>query len=315
MKNLGGYCLNIFANSRVGDAKFRMFCEFHLQGLINNNPGGIYDTIIALLSSAYMNYYGALEDEATKLAIREGKTVAMKDSRKKVSGFISRQEGLVRSKWGKDSAEYQEFYPQGVSVYLLASLGDFAIMLERYKNSVTAHAAELGAAFVTEATTLIENFLSIRSSQINLMAIVSGKRTASSISREALEMQVMENLLFIASKNVGKPEKISAYFDQSIIRLAVKKIRRGKVAVNSTKKILMHTFRADEMLTFKNKGNVELVFGMCEDSLQTVINGISVPSGDSKRVTAKELGDLNHKYLNVTNIGAVAAGAYEVELQ
>ena len=197
MRNLLSFFWNIFESSRVGDAKFRMFCEFHLQRLINNNPGGIYDDLITALTAVYMEYYGALEDEATKIAIREGKTVAMNNSRNEIDGFISQQEGLVRSKWGKNSAEYQEFYPQGITGYTKSPLSGYDILIERFKNAVTAHALDFDAAFVTKANTLIGNFLTMRTAQINLMAIVSGTRTVSAQSREGLEKQVMKNFFFI----------------------------------------------------------------------------------------------------------------------
>lgn len=315
MRNLYSFFWNIFAQAKVGDAKFRVFCEFHLQGLINNNPGTTYDVIIALLTTAYMNYYGALEDEATKVAIREGKTVTMNKSRKLIDDFVSRQEGLVRSKWGKDSAEYQEFYPQGITGYTRATLAGYDIVIERFKNAVTAHAADFTPAFVTEANTLISNFLTMRTAQINLMTIVSGKRTVSSKSRLELEMQVMQNLLIIASNNVGHPEVMPKYFDQSIIRPASKKIHAGNVAASSTEHILIHTFEADEMVMLSNKGNAKLFIGLCLDKLMPVTIGVHIGAGESTSVQASNLGDIAHKYLNVTNENADTSGAYEVELE
>jgi len=315
MRNLLSFFWNIFENARVGDAKFRMFCEFHLQGMINHNPGGIYDDYIAALTTVYMNYYGALEDEATKIALREGKTAGMNKSHKLINDFVSRHEGMVRSKWGKDSEQYQEFYPQGISGYTKAPLADSYILFERYKNAVTAHVAELEAAFVAEANSLISNFLAMRAAQVNLMTIVSGKRTVSAESREGLELQVMEDLLFIASKNVGKPEVMADYFDQSIIRPASKKIHAGDVAASSTKHILIHTFEADEMVILSNKGNGILKIGLCNDSLKPVTGGVELAPGESRTVAAAELGDIALKYLNVTNSDSAQSGAYEVELE
>jgi len=50
MRNLLSFFWNIFENARGGDTKFSMFCEFHLQGTINHNSGGIYDDYIAALT-------------------------------------------------------------------------------------------------------------------------------------------------------------------------------------------------------------------------------------------------------------------------
>jgi hypothetical protein len=315
MRNLSSFFWNIFEQSKVGDAKFRMFCEFHLQRLINNNPGGIYDDLITALTTAYMGYYGALEDEATKIAIREGKTVAMNASREKIDGFISQQEGLIKSKWGKNSPEYQEFYPQGITGYTKAPLSGYDILIERYKNAVTAHTADFDAAFVTKATTYIGEFLTMRTAQINLMSVVSGTRTVSAKNREGLEKQVMKDLLIIASNNVGKPEVMKDYFDQSIIRPASKKIYSSKVAPRSTENVCIHTFDADEMVIISNKGQDKLKLGLCQDSLKPVDGGVTVDAGSSVTVRASDLGDIAYKYLNVTNDNPDLSGTYEVELE
>lgn len=315
MRNLFSFFWNIFAQAKVGDAKFRMFVEFHLQGMINHNPGGIYDDIIAACTAAYMNYYGALEDEATKIAIREGKTAAMNISKTDLDGFISRQEGLIRSKWGKDSEQYQEFYPQGISGYTKANLSEYDILIERYKNAVTAHVADFEAAFVADANAKITAFLTIRAAQINLLNLVSGKRTVSATSREDLEKQVMKDLLIIASNNVGKPEVMPDYFDQSIIRPASKKIYTGNVAANSTVNVLVHLFEADETVIINNTGNSKMQFGLCADALQPVTIGVGLSPGETKSVPAAELGDITLKHLNATNVNPTVSGSYEVELE
>ncbi len=315
MRNLFSFFWNIFAQAKVGDAKFRMFVEFHLQGMINHNPGGIYDDIIAACTAVYMNYYGALEDEATKIAIREGKTAAMNNSRIDLDDFFSRQEGLIRSKWGKTSEQYQEFYPQGITGYTQAPLSQYDILIERYKNAVTAHVADLEAAFVTEANTKITAFLTIRAAQVNLINLVSGKRTVSATSREELEKQVMKDLLIIASNNVGKPEVMPDYFDQSIIRPASKKIYTGNVAPSSTVNVLVHLFEEGETVIISNTGNSSMQFGLCVDALQPVTGGVLLEAGITKSVPANELGDITLKYMNATNVDAAVSGAYEVELE
>jgi len=47
---------------------------------------------------------------------------------------------------------------------------------------------------------------------------VSGDKTETAGSRDVVEIQLMSNLLELAKLNIGEPDKLSVYFDQSIIR-------------------------------------------------------------------------------------------------
>ena len=128
---------NHFNTKEISDVKLQSFAEFHIQGLLANNPGGIYDLLISETTLAYTNYFGSITDKATAIAIRKGKTVAMQDAMLIFKTFVSRQEGLVRSKWSVDSAEYQEFYPHGIYEYTKATLATIEIIMVRYKKQWT----------------------------------------------------------------------------------------------------------------------------------------------------------------------------------
>lgn len=143
MRNLISYFVNIFDTPRISDEKLRIFAEIHLAQLIANNPGAIYNTIIAALTADYNAYFGAITDEDTINAVKEGSTIAMKNIFKQFKDKASRQEGLVRAKFGKTSPEYQEFYPLEISEYINSTLVNVETLMTRIIATGDKYRAEI----------------------------------------------------------------------------------------------------------------------------------------------------------------------------
>lgn len=70
-----------------------------------------------------------------------------KDAYDDVIDFIGGHEGLVKSKFGKQSAAYLAFYPQGLTEYGEAKVEGLTNLLVRYVAAATKYKAELGADF------------------------------------------------------------------------------------------------------------------------------------------------------------------------
>ncbi len=302
-----------FQSDKVSDKKLQKFIEDSIQRTSANNPGGIYDTLILNTTASYTSYFGALSDKATQKAILEGKTLSMESSLQNFKSFASRQEGLIRSKWGKDSPEYQEFYPQGITEYTHATLATVEVIMQRYKNAATAHSADLGAAFVTEVGDIITAFMGARESQLNLKGLVENAIAKTDSNRNGIETQIMKNVLIIASNNIGNTEAVKTYFDQSIIRPDKKDIKTGKLAAGATKNIVDRKFELEDEIRLKNLSGAALKFGFVFSADTAVIDGVIVEVEQELIVTAQQLGKIEEKYLNVTNASATHPGEYEVE--
>ena len=242
MINLKTFYINHFDTKEISDDTLKEFTQKNLTSMSQNNPGSIYDTLITDTTQAYTNYFGAMTDEATKIAIKEGKTVTMNVKLQTFKDFASRQEGLIRSKWGTEAAEYQEFYPQGISEYTQATLASIEQIMDRYKNAATTYQADLGAQFLTDVTTLIDEFTTARQSQLDLMAIVEGKKSETAVKRDVVEVQLMMNLLIIASNNIGDITKVEDYFDQSLIRPEKYKTFSDEILQGETKNVDERTY-------------------------------------------------------------------------
>ena len=218
MLNLERFFKNIFNTKEISDNNTRKYAEDQLQRMIANNPAGIYNQLITDTTAAYNGYFGAITDEDSKTAIKEGSTIAMNNSMKAFQQDASQKEGIIKGTYGKDSATYQEFYPHGITEYTKATLGNVSTLMERMVTASTAHVADLGAPFVTLFTNHKTNFGTLRTAQLALIGTVAGKKDVSVTTRNAIEVQLMKNVFIIAYYNVGNLEAVNTYFDQSIIR-------------------------------------------------------------------------------------------------
>ncbi len=313
MTNLEVYFSNAFQIGRVSNPRLQKFAEDNIQRMSTNNPGGIYNTLISDTTSSYTGYFGALADKALQKAVLEAKTVDMDDKLQIFKSFVSRQEGLIRSKWGKDAPEYQEFYPQGVTEYTNATLATVEVIMNRYVKSCVKYSADLGVPFVDEITLIQTNFINSRTSQLNLKGVVEGAIANTDTNRSGIETQLMKNVLIIASNNIGNTEAVKTYFDQSIIRPDKKDIKTGKLAAGATKNIVDRKFELEDEIRLKNLSGAALKFGFVFSADTAVIDGVIVEVEQELIVTAQQLGKIEEKYLNVTNASATHPGEYEVE--
>ncbi len=315
MINLKTFFINHFDTKAISDDTMKELTQKHLVSMSENNPGNIYDTLITDTTQVYTNYFGAMTDEATKIAIKEGKTVTMNVKLTEFKDFVSQQEGLIRSKWGVKSAEYQEFYPQGITEYLQATLASIEQIMVRYINAATTYQLDLGAPFVTDVTTLSDEFIAARQSQISLMAIVEGKKSETSVKRDVVEIQLMKNLLIIASNNVGDETKVEDYFDQSLIRPQKERTYSGEVLQGETANVVERSFGEHDEIKCSHTGTDVWKVCLAPTAGDACANGIIVNPDEEITVTASELGDYeNNHFLNITNTGA-SDGSYSVVVE
>jgi hypothetical protein len=218
MINLETFFKNHLDTKDVSDDKMKKFAEVHLQRITANNPGGIYTTRITATTTAYTNYFGAISNEDVKAAMQQGLSITMNEAYDNFVHTVQQKEGIIKGTWGKTSAQYQDFFPYGLNEYNEGNLSNIELLMNRMVAASTAHSAELPAGFVTLFTNLRTAFTDARTAQLAVIGEVAGLKDTSESNRNDLETQLMINILITGSNNVGHPERMTTYFDQSIIR-------------------------------------------------------------------------------------------------
>ena len=209
---------NHFDTKEISDDNLRKFAEVHLQRLSANNGTAQFTTMITATTTAYTNYFGAITNEDTKFAIQQGLTVTMNNIVENFKNFASKKEGLVFGNYGKESPEYQEFYPNGVTEYRQANLANIETLMSRFVAAAERHQAELGAVLLSDAENFLADFKNARTAQLTKIGEVQAQKSTTSTTRDGIENELMRNVHLIASMFIGEVDRCMDFFDQSFIR-------------------------------------------------------------------------------------------------
>jgi hypothetical protein len=174
---------------------------------------------IALLETNYQNFKDGLGKLATEGAVQKGGTITRQDAYDDVIDFIRRHEGLVKSKFGKQSAAYLAFYPQGLTEYGEAKVEGLTNLLVRYVAAATKYKAELGADFETEIQNIQSQYINARSGQVDDMANTKSTQSQIRESRKTLTVFLTKLVLLVAAELVEKPEQFNSYFNFGLLEV------------------------------------------------------------------------------------------------
>ena len=232
------------------------------------------------------------------------------------------KEGIIRGTWGKESSQYQEFYPQGITEYTKATRAKMNELMDRYLQAATNYAAELPANFIDLFNTLINNYKTSRNLQLGKMGDVSGDKLETAQNRDILETQLMSNVLVIANNNIGNTDVMKVYFTQHYIErggrsqgdpLAPEEYITGTVAAGEKSEILHGGFSGDSEFIFKNTGETILRFysaNLPADPIPGTV--LEIAAGEEATALASALGSEENMYLMVYNADMENEGEFEV---
>ncbi|RPI60274.1 MAG: hypothetical protein EHM44_10690 [Ignavibacteriales bacterium] len=209
---------NHFDTKEISDDNLRKFAEIHLERLSANNGTAQFTAMITATTTAYTNYFGAMTNEDTKFAIQQGLTITMNNIVENFKNFVSQKEGIIFGNFGKTSAEYQEFYPNGVSEYRQANLANIETLMSRFFAAAERHQGILGASMQSDAENLLTDFKNARKAQLEKIGEVQAQKSTTSTNRDGIENELMKNVHLIASMFIGDVERCMDFFDQSFIR-------------------------------------------------------------------------------------------------
>lgn len=206
-----------FDNKNISRQQLRKFVEDHLKRLATNNTANLYGELLTETQATYEVYFGALSDHDTNSAMQQSRTKSMQQVLKQFTDLVSKRHGLVINSFDADSAEYQEFFPHGLTEYGRATLENIETLMTRIITASAAHTTALGNGMVGEFATLKQAFITARGQQLTQKTMVQQASGSSEQTRDALEIQLTKNLLTIALHNIGNTSAAAQFFDQSII--------------------------------------------------------------------------------------------------
>jgi len=217
MINLKSLFKNHFSDKEISNDELRKFAEDNLMRLTANNPSSAFTTIISATGIKYTAYFGALSNTDVAEAVRQALTVTVDNKLKAFKEKVSRKEADIRSAFGKDGAEYQEFFPHGMTEYSNATKENVEVLMERLVVSSNKYAAQLPDDFPDMWSATHDEYQTARATQLGKKGMVADNADTRDAARTALELQLVANLHFIGFTYPGDVEQCMAYFDQSFI--------------------------------------------------------------------------------------------------
>lgn len=217
MIDLEIFAKNHFDTKRISNEAMNQFSTDHLHRMVANNPGEIYTPLIEATRLAYNYYFEAINIEAFSKNQKEGATVSVRMFHKEFVELVMMKEGIVKGTWGKGSAVYERFFPHGKKEYRRAKRGNIQILMSGFISACNDHSGQLPEGFVEPFITLKTNYEEARNLQLYHIGTAVGNKLSVATARKVMEIQLMMNLLTISKNNIGKPEVIKVYFDQSIL--------------------------------------------------------------------------------------------------
>ena len=172
---------------------------------------------IAATKTCFQAFQASLGLLATKGAQQVGGTITREEAGEIVLAFISRKEGLIKSYFGKKSAAYAEFYPQGISEYNEATVEGLIAKLERYATAAVRYKTQLGEAFVNELEGLRTQYSEVRHDQSAGIALNKDAQAQVREARKALTLQLTRNVLVIAAACLENPDAFARWFNFGLL--------------------------------------------------------------------------------------------------
>jgi len=321
MLNIVRLTNNMFDDKNLSEANLQQFAEKNLVALIANNPNGIYTSIIADTTTAYNDFFGSLGNESIRKSISEGNTLNMNNALKVSMDRIIKTEKLVSYVFGETSSQYEAFFPQGLSEYHNANLGEIGVLHTRFLAAANTHLSANYPNDVTEITDDFNNFKNLRTLQLQGLDLVETSGSGKREDKLKLAEQLTKNVLFVAMNNIGKPDKFDDYFDLSLLPIErgnETETFTGSIEPAEVVNIEVETpiTSPDTYITITNRGNRPFTAGFAE-SATTVPTDSSrkVEPGESLRLLAGSIGlSAERPYLNVANLDS-ELGKYRVKVE
>lgn len=209
---------NPFDLPTIRDNRLAEFTRDHIERLRSAHQAGGYQAMLAATEAAYTACFGTLTAKDLAKAEREGLTQTTREALAAFKSALPDLEATVRLAFGKGSATYASFFPQGLTEYHRATLTTAPTLMQRLTKEFTTHESKLGLPMKTRFVNLQEGFLAARAAQQEKKGRVSALKAESQETRSALERQLWKNALLLAADHLDQPEAMKIFFDPTRLK-------------------------------------------------------------------------------------------------
>lgn len=217
MRDLHHYLENPFDDDGISVDELSAFTTDHLQRLIANNPGALYNTRITATTTAWTVVANCTSSDQTKLGLRKARKMVKDTFRKELPEKVARIAASVVAKYGPNGAQVTECFPQGRKVFSDCTDDMVSAHLQTLIAGVAAHQADLGAAVVADAGGLLSSWLVVYGASELSTGAKTTTQEAMKTARQNLQLELFKNLLTIALNHPRLPDDLNLFMQQHLL--------------------------------------------------------------------------------------------------
>ena len=217
MKQFKSYAQKPFSYILVGKEKIRKFGENHIIAL---EKAGIaeFAAILAAIKSLYNIMFGNITSRDQMEAQRQAATIQLNQKAEEFKTLAIEIEPLVAFKL-KKLGFYEEFYPHGASeIHKMTQANALTLML-RFENFSLTHETALGTPYSDIFKAIRLGYEDAVNTQKGLIGSVKLNTPEFEAAKDEFFDQIYKNILTIAAYYYKTPEKMLAFFDESILEV------------------------------------------------------------------------------------------------
>jgi hypothetical protein len=317
MKNLENYLELPFENMDASKERICMFFENHDTSLIYMaNNGAPFSTLLTPTHTAVTALRSCIGQTSTSIAQQKATTYTADESLELFVNFVKKSEAKIRDTFTKESADYIEFYPNGMKPFNKISKKSIDALMEQQIAAYKNHPTDLPPELLGKLIQISDDYHAARGSQQSKKTQTKDKQQNWDICLETMKDQAFINLLAIAKEYRGKPEKAILFFDTSIVAPAKPKVTAEQGYILSIPELSSKTadisFSPDDTLLISNNGEKTIYcYSSTTADAPEPATLHEIIAGDQLEIPAIDLGAPANKFLIFVNKETIPA---EVEI-
>ena len=206
-----------FDDEEIAMAELLAFTTDHLQRMIANNPGAMFNARITATTVALTAVANCATDDLTRLGLRKGAKDAKDAYLKALPDNIARLHAAVVYKYGPNGPQVVQCFPQGRSPFSRTTDDMVQNHLQTLLNGVTAHQSALGAQVVADVGGLLSTWLAVYGASESTTGAKKATEAEKKAARLNLQLELFKTLLTIAMNFPRQPEKLALFMQQSLL--------------------------------------------------------------------------------------------------
>ena len=208
---------NPFRNNTYSLNELANFGAAMLTVLINNNPGNIWDDLIAALTSALGGLDSQQTNNITKAAIQKAQVLAKDNARAEVTVKVKKIYYAVAGEFGDNSPQLTTCFPNGLSRFHDCEDGELNNELSALHTALGPLTPPLAAAHATSAQAMVTSWAAVFGALDTAKGIKKGAIQARKDARKVLEDALFEALLHLGAEYQDDEAKFSLYVPEHLL--------------------------------------------------------------------------------------------------